>query len=462
MINIVPARSAITVAVATVMALSTVVMIPAGAAAAPTPRCGPRFSDQLTAEPWPLQRLRPDLAWPLSRGQGVVVAVIDSGVSTLHPAFTGQVLPGTDFVAKGKNTGTCDADGHGTLVAGIIAGRDTPASPFHGVAPAARILPVRVLANRKPSTDPALSQRIAAAITWAVDHGATVINLSLYTPDTPALRAAVRRAAQRDVVLVAAAGNDGGGSRGDQKVYPAAYDEVIAVAGIDSHGAHVNTSSSGEFVDIAAPGLAIEGPAPQGGGYVIDTQGGTSYAAAYVSGVAALIRSHDPGLRADEVRQRLLLTADPPADDRNSHVGYGVINPYRAVASITTTAEPADPDDPGSLADLPRPAQSPRRIDTIAPVAGVSSALIAAFALAVTALRRRRRGSGDNGRSSETRSRSAWWSNRTSTSFTSATSDISLESVTVATPSVRRIGSPTITPGPFTTTLSQLDGRPRR
>ena len=208
---------------AVVCALGLTSPPPAAAApAAPAPStwqaaaCGRTFTDQLSATPWPLQRLRPEAAWPLSRGQGVTVAVIDSGVSRTHVKLAGQVLDGNDFVDPG-GPGDCDNDGHGTLVAGLIAGRDTPESPFHGVAPDARILPVKVLPDSRPVNNPDMSQRIADAIVWSVEHGASIINLSLTTPDTPDLVNAVKYAASEDVLLVAAAGNNGGSARAGRR-----------------------------------------------------------------------------------------------------------------------------------------------------------------------------------------------------------------------------------------------------
>ncbi|HEX5540326.1 MAG TPA: type VII secretion-associated serine protease mycosin [Micromonospora sp.] len=357
------------------------------AAAALAVACGPAGESAPTETPWPLRRLDPHSVWPLTQGEGVVVAVIDSGVSANHPALAGQVLPGRDYNLP-EHGGRCDEVGHGTLIAGIIAGRPGTGAPFSGIAPKAQILPVRVLRDAEHTRDESLPDTIAAAIRWAVDNGADVINLSLETTiPTEALANAVAYARERDVVLVAAAGNQKADQQRHLPAYPAGYQSVIAVAGIDEQGQHVDTSISGDYIDVAAPGLEIQGPAPQGKGYRTET--GTSYATAYVSGVAALIRARHPNLSADAVARRIRYTADSPPEGRNSQVGYGVVNPYRAVNAtlgsrsnppLEALAPPAPPADPQATAK------------TIAILAAVSGVVVAVLLLlAAPVLRRGRR-----------------------------------------------------------------------
>jgi type VII secretion-associated serine protease mycosin len=359
--------------------------VPAAVPAAAQPVCGPSFADPLPDTPWPLRQLRPDLVYPLTRGAGVTVAVIDSGVSAHHPALENQVSPGRDFLDP-RSDGRCDQYGHGTVVAGIIAGRLTAASGFHGIAPAAKILPIRVLRDERESFDPDDPNRIAEAIRWAADQGVKVINLSLATIQTPALDAAVQHAVARDVVLVAAAGNQGQ----EDSPYPAAYPEVIAVAGVDESGARVSTSNTGAYVDIAAPGADIQGPAPTGGGYVTAPGGGTSYAAAYVSGVVALIRAYRTDLDAPAVVRRVLRTADRPAGGWDPELGNGVVNPYWAMASIPGTA-PASP--PAAALTPPDPrADSLRTVRLAAAWIGVAGAVGAMLVLLAVPVIRRGRG----------------------------------------------------------------------
>lgn len=313
----------------------------AGAAAVPAPavaapKCGPTGGPAPTEVPWALSRLDPAAAWRVGKGRGVTVAVVDSGVSPTHPLLRGRVLPGEDFNRLVHLRGQCDLVGHGTMVAGIIAGREGSGSPYSGIAPEARILPLRVLAENKENFDPDVPGEIGRAIRWAVDHDADVINLSLVTLDDPALRSAVAHALDKGVVVVASAGNRQE-NREDRPAYPAAYPGVIAVAGIDEQGGHVGSSVSADYVDIAGPGLNIVGPAPQGPGYRAEPQGGTSFATAYVSGAAALVRAAYPDISPDEVAYRLTRTADNPPDGHNPQVGYGMVNPYRAVTSLLGT-----------------------------------------------------------------------------------------------------------------------------
>ncbi|MGX1612275.1 type VII secretion-associated serine protease mycosin [Micromonospora chalcea] len=321
--------------------------VPSPAVAAP--KCGPTGGPAPTETPWALSRLDPAAAWRVGKGAGITVAVIDSGVSPSHPLLRGRVLPGEDFNQLVRLQGQCDLVGHGTMVAGIIAGREGTGSPYTGIAPEARILPLRVLAENKENFDPDVPGEIGKAIRWAVDNDADVINLSLVTLDDPALKSAVQYALDKDVVVVASAGNRQE-NREDRPAYPAAYPGVIAVAGLDEQGGHVGSSVSGDYVDIAGPGLNIVGPAPQGSGYRAEPQGGTSFATAYVSGVAALVRAAHPDISTAEIAHRLTRTADNPPDGHNADVGYGMVNPYRAVTSLLGTR--ADP----PLGAMPPPA----------------------------------------------------------------------------------------------------------
>ncbi|MGK5738013.1 type VII secretion-associated serine protease mycosin [Micromonospora sp. URMC 103] len=368
--------------------LASVAVPPSPAVAAP--KCGPAGNPPPTETSWALRRLEPSSVWRLSRGSGVTVAVIDSGVSPNHPVLQGQVREGADFNGLPASQGQCDRVGHGTIVAGIIAGRENTTVPFTGIAPQSRILPIRVLEEERAPDDEALPGEIAKAIRWAVDHGADVINLSLVTLPRPELASAVEYALSKRVVLVAAAGN----LQKDQQnylAYPAAYPGVIAVGGMNEQGEHVGSSVSGNYVDIAGPGLNIVGPAPGGPGYLFRAEGGTSFAAAYVSGVVALVRAAHPDLTPQQVADRITRTADNPPEGHNAQIGYGMVNPYRAVTTVlgTRTNPP--------LGAMPVPAATPDPLGwqrAVAVWVAVAGALLAAVLLAVKPIliRGRRRG----------------------------------------------------------------------
>src|SRR5690349_19613393 len=188
----------------------------------------PAAADQTRSAQWQLNALDARDAWKVSTGSGVIVAVLDSGVDAGHPDLAGQVLPGVDLVDGGD--GRVDPVGHGTTVAGLIAGRADDNAGVAGIAPGAKILPVRVLDKLNKYDDPAV---IAKGMRWAVDHGATVLNLSLGGAlRSDAIAEALRYAAARDVVVVACTGNVATDPSIHEVWYPAREPGVVAVAGL--------------------------------------------------------------------------------------------------------------------------------------------------------------------------------------------------------------------------------------
>ncbi|RKN42741.1 type VII secretion-associated serine protease mycosin [Micromonospora endolithica] len=294
-----------------------------GFAAAPDGRDRP---DQVRDEQWQIDELRAETAWRTSTGAGVIVAVIDSGVDGSHPDLAGQVLPGLDLVSP---EGTTDVDpvGHGTTVAGLIAGRNDDKRGVVGLAPDARILPVRVLdaANRY---DDALI--VAKGVRWAVDHGARVINLSLGgSSDSPALAAALDYAFARDVVVVACTGNVATSS--DKRVwYPAREPGVVAVSGLERASDNLWSGAiTGRATVLTAPATGLVGARPKDGYWRVQ---GTSFAAPLVAATAALIRARYPQMPAGDVVNRLLSTArDIGPTGRDDRYGYGLVDPVAAL-----------------------------------------------------------------------------------------------------------------------------------
>jgi subtilisin family serine protease len=314
-------------------------------------------ADSIRDSQWQLAELDAHDAWRLSTGAGVIVAVIDSGVDATHPDLAGQVLPGIDLVDPGGD-GTTDPVGHGTTVAGLIAGRNDDSNGVLGLAPKARILPVRVLDKDNKYNDPGV---VAQGIHWAVDHGATVINLSLGGEvRSDVLAEALSYAAAHDVVVVACTGNIEGTSTYRDVWYPAREPGVVAVAGLIGAGSGTPTpatsgpvhnggrggtssadslwsgSLTGPPTVLTAPAVNLLGARPGGYWHVQ----GTSFAAPLVAATAALIRAKYPQMTMPNVINRLIHTArDLGAPGRDPQYGFGEVDPTAAlrtnVAKVT-------------------------------------------------------------------------------------------------------------------------------
>ena len=347
--------------------------------------------------PWAQTWLAPERVPPQITGRGVIVAVIDSGVDADHPQLRerGAVLPGRDLLTPGDTRANFDCVSHGTAVASIIAARPVRGIGFRGIAPGARILPIRV-SERDASEqqgDAVDATVFAGAIRYAVDAGASVINISLsmYADQKP-VRDAVRYAQRHDALIVAAAGNAHAQQGPDPITYPAAYPGVLGVGAMTIDSSRLPSSQVGSYVDISAPGGGVLAATRVGGHRYYD---GTSFAAAFVSGTAALVRSADPRLPAAEVANRLIATATPAAGPADQY-GAGVVNPYRAVQDSLGTAKPAvlprvrpvkvDPVAERRTAAWNAAGQDGRRI---ALLAGVCAVLVLAAAVVVPLGRRR-------------------------------------------------------------------------
>ncbi|WNI14763.1 type VII secretion-associated serine protease mycosin [Actinacidiphila sp. ITFR-21] len=311
------------------------------AAAALTLTAGPATADTVRDADWALGALHARQAWRTSEGAGVTVAVLDTGVDGTHPDLTGQVLPGKDEIGFGAGRGDHAWARHGTGMAAIIAGHGHGAghgSGVLGIAPRARVLPVRViLEDKDPQRQKARQTRgdaLPDGIRWAVDHGADVINLSLGDDSSTAAPVAdednaIQYALAKGVVVVASAGN--GGEDADRSSYPAAYPGVIAVAAVDQDGGHASFSTRRWYAAVAAPGVDVVIADPDRTYY---TGWGTSAASAYVSGTVALIRSAYPRLSPAQIRQVLQATTrHKPKGGRSDSLGTGMIDPPAALAA---------------------------------------------------------------------------------------------------------------------------------
>lgn len=370
-------------------------------------------------------------AWRLSRGEGTIVAVIDTGVQP-GPRLP-NVDPGGDFVAA--TDGLTDCDGHGTLVAGLIAGQPGP-DGFSGVAPAARLVAIRQTsakyAPRLAGDDPALARAglditsLARSVVRAADLGARVITISSVTClpadntlNQSELGAALKYAAvDKDAVIVAAAGDAGAGAscESNPPADPARPDDprnwagvqsvsvpswwqpyVLSVGSLRAGGGASDFCVAGPWVGIAAPGEDIVSlsNAPGGGlanGLAGERQdlipvAGTSYAAAYVAGVAALVRSRFPDLTATQVVHRLTATASGAARSPSNLVGAGAVDPLAALTWVV----PTDTADTAAVRQLAAPAPSPQRDTTPRTVAFVGTGLLAVAVLSAAIISAHRR-----------------------------------------------------------------------
>jgi type VII secretion-associated serine protease mycosin len=319
------------VAAIALVALTALPAGPADAAALPKPRL-----QEWWFSFWDIE----NKVWPITQGQGVTVAVVDTGVNASLPGLQGVVQPGLNARRNGTGDGRTDTDknGHGTAMAEMIAGQGQD-DGMVGVAPGAKIIPIT--ADDSPDT-------LASSIRYAVDHGAQVINISLGSADDPGptcvtyasvLQEAVAYAAEKNVVIVAAAGNSGNTT--NTPISPANCAGVLAVGAIDGKKLAWTHSEHQPYVAVAAPGLGT-GSVDKNGRYIRTS--GTSDAAALTSGAVALIRSKYPSMPARDVVQKIINTtveAGPPGHD--DYTGSGAVVPIWALTKDVDKAAPNPP-----------------------------------------------------------------------------------------------------------------------
>jgi membrane-anchored mycosin MYCP len=359
-----------------------------------------------------LSRLR-----TITKGRGVRIAVIDSGVAK-HPLLAGRLVDGGDYVAGGS--GLSDCEGHGTAVAGIAAAAYDEDTGFAGIAPQAEVISIRQTSATYRTTGangvetPAGDvDTLAKAIVRAVALGAEVINVS-ETSCVPVgqaaargagVQAAVHYAAQHNVVVVVAAGNRNGTcpeqSGNSLIVLPAWYDEdVLAVASIAPDGTASQFGIRAPWVDVAAPGEQVVSLSPGGAGLTdtivsvsdrSDPLQGSSFAAPAVAGLAALIRARYPELNARQVMDRITATAKRgDGAGRSDAVGWGTIDTVAALTRSPAVLDPPGQPDPSALDGgvLPLPHEDPRRATGPAAQWGAALASVAAAAASALAVPR--------------------------------------------------------------------------
>jgi subtilisin family serine protease len=287
-------------------------------------------------------QLRLPQAHTLARGMNVTIAVIDSGIDVKHPELANSVAD--SFDALGSKEGP---HVHGTGIAGAIVAH----ARLMGSAPEARLLAIRAFGSASGAAE-STSYVILKGLDYAVEHGAQIVNMSFAGPKDPMIERGVAATAARGILLVAAAGNAGAKS---PPLYPAANPNVIAVSGTDAQEKLFTASNRGNYIAIAAPGADIFLPAPDEK-YQITS--GTSFSAAYVSGIAALIMERNPALKPNDVRAILTKTArDLGAPGRDDLFGAGEADAFAAVTAVVDTPQvpvaAASPKPAGEKASAP-------------------------------------------------------------------------------------------------------------
>lgn len=332
----------------------------------------PRYNDQ-----WALPKINAPSAWDITTGSpAIIVAIIDTGIDIGHPDRPQNLLLGADFIVDptGGTLVSGDPQGHGTHVAGIVAARMNNGAGVTGVAPGVTIMSVRVL-DAQGSGD---TYTTARAITYAADHGAKIISLSLAGLDkSTAEEQAVNYAYGKGALVVAAAGNcyEGGVDCGNQinpANYPGALEHVVAAAATDVNDAHARYSETGSYVDLAAPGNSILSTCINS---AYCRKSGTSMATPYVAGVAALAWSANPSLTADQIDSILRRSAlDLGAPGRDDVFGQGRVDANGAASrardeSATPAATPtSSPTATPTRTHTPTPAPTA----TVAPITSPS------------------------------------------------------------------------------------------
>ena len=268
-----------------------------------------------------VQKLKLPQAHALVHGMNVTIAVIDSGIDVGHPELANTISD--SFDALGSKEGP---HVHGTGIAGAIAAH----ARLMGSAPESRIIAIRAFSS-SPGGAESSSYIIIKSLNYAVLHGAQIVNMSFAGPKDPLIERAIAATAERGVLLVAAAGNAGPKS---PPLYPAANPNVIAVSGTDAQDRLFAASNRGNYIALSAPGTDVFLPAPDG---KYQMTSGTSFSAAYVSGIAALVLERNPALKPNDVRAILTGTArDLGTPGRDDLFGHGEADAFAAVTAAAT------------------------------------------------------------------------------------------------------------------------------
>ena len=310
----------------------------------------PASAESTREEQWFLDAMKAEQMWQTSTGEGIKVAVVDTGVDPNNADLKGRVLPGKDLAPDQSGDEHTDYEGHGTGMAGLIAGTGAygGGKGAFGLAPGSKILPIRL---PKDGTDnlaagnKAFNEALVPAIRYAADEGAKVINISQGASDgSPQVTAAVEYALRKGSLIFAGVGNDG--NKANEIMYPAATPGVVGVAAVGKDLRRTDVSEYGPQVDMAAPGEDMLHAC--GGETGLCETSGTSDATALASASAALIWSKHPTWTNNQVLRVMLNTIGAPTDGkkRNDAIGYGIVRPRIALQN---------PGDPGEADVYPLP-----------------------------------------------------------------------------------------------------------
>ncbi len=304
------------------------------------------------AQMWVLDAVSAPSAWSVTRGQGATVAVIDSGVNPAVTDLAGSVTTGPDLTGVHTPPGNPNWGVHGTWMASLIAGHGHAGggSGIVGVAPASRVLSIRVVTDRhdpgysayEHESDSRVQSALARAVTYAIKHRADVISMSLgYGQPSTVVRSALQDALDHGIVVVASSGNSGNSARvghASQAPYsfPADYPGVLGVAAVSRSGSAAGFSSDNLSVQVAAPGVNVPAQGRDGQYWLVS---GTSPACALTAGVAALIKSRYPGLAPALVGQAITSsTRNRPSGGYDNKMGFGTVDAAAALAAAGKVA----------------------------------------------------------------------------------------------------------------------------
>ncbi|MGW1494611.1 S8 family serine peptidase [Streptomyces sp. NPDC002402] len=279
---------------------------------------------------WYLDAMRAKDMWKVTTGEGIKIAVIDTGVNSSTPSLKGQVLKGVD-ATEADGEATDDYDGHGTTMAELIAGTGVSGG-LRGLAPGAKIIPMRISNTEFQNEHKVNGQDAEDAIRAAADSDAQIINMSFASEySSPGERAAVEYAESKGKLFFAGSGNNA--KEGNKPQYPAGYPQVVGVASADRDGKVAEYSQHGDNVDIASPGRGLPAWCDEKFQRYCDGDGGTSSATAIASASAALVWSMHRDWTANQVLRALIDTAgrDWKKGTRSNYLGHGLIRPRQII-----------------------------------------------------------------------------------------------------------------------------------